>query len=233
MGQRNLAVVCCLWGSWPDPKWSEEYVYRLYRGVQRHLPLDHRFICFADDPDRLKGAPFEVRKLRTPVWQGCLPKLYVYSPEAELSGRVLLLDLDNVITGDLADIASYDGPFCVRAWFKGWDQGMRDKRDKRLLDGDMISFEVGETSRWLWDRFKGNPELRATQTGGRERWYLRDQLTGDKTPDVWQEIVPEQIVSWKNHMQNGKVPNGARIVSCHGHPRPHEINQDWVREHWV
>jgi hypothetical protein len=24
----------------------------------------------------------------------------------------------------------------------------------------------------------------------------------------------------------------ARIVSCHGRPRPHEINAPWIEEHW-
>lgn len=211
------------------PGWSEEYCHRLYRGVTRNLSLDHEFICFADDPDRLKGAPFAVRKLHTPSWKGCLPKLYVYSEQAGLSGRVLLLDLDNVITGSLDDIAAYSGPLCVRAWFRGWDRGLRDKvKHPDLIDGDMIAFDA-DANRHLWTDFAANPQIIEQQTGGRERWYLR----GKTTPDLWQELVPGQIVSWKNHMRDGVVPEGARIVSCHGDPRPHELDQDWIKEHWV
>jgi len=230
VGQSNLAVVCCLWSDWPAPEWSEEYVYRLYRGVKRNLSAPHDFICFADDPARLDGAPFEVRPLKAVSWMGCLPKLYVYSPEAGLSGRVLLLDLDNVITGPLDDIAAYSGDMCVRAWFRGWDKGLRDKRKHpELIDGDMISFRPSAETDLLWQELKDDPKGCEQKTGGRERWYIRERLT----PDLWQEVVPGQIASWKNHMQSGQVPQNARIVSCHGYPRPHEINQDWIREHWV
>lgn len=220
-------MTCCLWGDWPAPCWAEEYAFRLHRGVTRHLSIPHEFICFADDPERLKGAPFEVRPLKATSWMGCLPKLYVYSKEAGLSGRVLLLDLDNVITGSLDDIAAYSGPMCVRAWFRGWDQGMRDKeKHPELIDGDMIAFDASQC-RHLWDEF--DPESAECETGGRERWYLRNRVT----PDLWQEIVPGQIVSWKNHMRNGVVPEDARIVSMHGDPRPHKLNQDWIRGHWI
>lgn len=231
MGKRRLAVVCFLWGDWPGKGWGPEYVRRLYRGVQRNLTLDHDFICFAQEPDLLAGAPFEVRRLRAPSWKGCLPKLYAYSPDAGLDyNHVLILDLDNVITGSLDDIAGYDGPFCVRAWFAGWDRGLRDPSlHPELIDGDMISFRPGAETAALWRHLTENVTSVEETTGGRERYYLRSQLQ----PDLWQDILPGQIVSWKNHMKGSRpLPPDARIVSCHGNPRPHDIREGWVKEHW-
>lgn len=231
MGERAVAitVACCLWGDWPVESWGEEYVYRLYRGVTRNLPVEHEFVCFADDPERLEEAPFEVRPLNPPIWKGCLPKLYVYSPEAGLSDRVLLFDLDNIITGDLSDIASYDGEFCVRAWFRGWDAGYRNKlKNPEIIDGDMISFIPGYKSLFLWNAFLEDPEKVAELTEGHERWFMRSMII----PDLWQEIVGNQIVSFKNHCAKG-LPEDARVVSCHGNPRPHRLNIDWVKEHWT
>lgn len=231
MGKRRLAVICFLWGDWPGRGLGPEYVHRLFRGVQRNLTLAHDFICFAQEPEKLTGSPFEVRKLQSPSWKGCLPKLYAYSPDAGLDyERVLILDLDNVITGSLDDIAGYDGQFCVRAWFKGWDQGLRDcHAHPELIDGDMISFRPSEISDALWRHFSENVTDVEKDTSGRERYYLRGQLT----PDLWQDILPGQIVSWKNHMRSvNALPAGARIVSCHGNPRPHEIREGWIKEHW-
>lgn len=218
-----ITVCCCLWGDWPEHGWGEDYVARLTRAVARNLSLPYRFICFVDDEIKANKLSFiETRLLKAPVWDGCLPKLYVYSPEAELSGRVLLLDLDNVIVGSLDDMAAYDGEFCVRAALPEWDRG------ERLLDGDMIGFEVGEKSAALWDAFIADPQAAAKETGGRERWFIRAHIEAD----VWQEIVPGQVVSYKAHCRNNGLPPDARIVSFHGKPRPHEVAEDWVREHW-
>lgn len=215
-----INVVCCLWGDWPARGWGPEYVARLKRGVDRNLTVPHRFICFADDVSRVPDG-IEARPLKSPSWAGCLPKLYVYSPQASLQGRVLLLDLDNVITGPLDDIAAYDGNIAVRAWFAGYPR-------EKVADGDMIGFEAGsETAQKLWNKFSSDPKGAALKTGGRERFFIRETVE----PDLWQDIVPGQIVSYKNHCTNG-LPKGARIVSFHGDPRPHKVHDDWLKESW-
>lgn len=217
----GLTIACCLWGDWPGQGWGPEYVARLKRGVERNL-TGHRFVCFADDVSRVP-AGIEARPLNAPSWKGCLPKLYVYSPEAALEGRVILFDLDNVITGPLDDMAAYRGPLAVRAWFRGWDRGIRQ------ADGDMIGFEAGsDECRALWGRLIADPEKAEAQTGGRERVFIRETVK----PDLWQDFVPGQIVSWKNHCREG-LPRGARVVSFHGDPRPHNVKAGWLKERWA
>lgn len=220
-GYLVLNVVCCLWGDWPSKGWGPEYVARLKRGVERNLTVPHRFICFADDVSRVPEG-IEARPLISPSWAGCLPKLYVYSPQARLQGRVLLFDLDNVITGSLDDMASFDGPMAVRAALPMYDQG------ERVADGDMIGFEAGsKTAQKLWDKFASDPNGAALSTGGRERFFIRETVE----PDLWQDIVPGQVFSYKQHCKV-KLPRNARIVSFHGNPRPHVVNHKWVREAW-
>lgn len=218
-----ITVVCCLWGDWPAKGWGEEYVVRLKRGVERNLSVPHRFVCFADGVARVPDG-IEARELQSPVWRGCLPKLFVYSPQAGLEGRVLLFDLDNVIVGSLDDMAAYDGEYCVRAALPEWDQG------KRLLDGDMISFRAGGKSAALWDAFAADPHATLKDTGGRERMFIRAHVEAD----VWQEILPGQVVSFKAHCRKDghKLPPEARVVSFHGNPRQHAVSVDWVKEHW-
>lgn len=217
-------MICCLWGDWPDQGWGEEYVVRLRNAVERNLTIPHRFICFADRPERVPDG-IEARELRPPHalrGKGCLPKLFAYSPDAGLEGPTLLLDLDNVIVGSLDDIAAYQGRFCARARLPEFDQG------KSVLDGDMIMFRP-DAALHLWSRISDDPGRIAEDAGGRERFFLADHMPDG---DVWQAVCPGQVVSYKHHVRRDGLHQDARIVSFHGRPRPHEVDLGWIGEHW-
>jgi len=220
MGERvlEITVACCLWGEFPDPGWGKEYVRRLRAGVVRNLGCNFNFVCFSDQPISLDGV--DVRALKPPVWKGNLPKTYVYSPEADLAGRVLLFDLDNVIVGSLAEMAAYDGPFCVR--------GRLQYSRPRQPDGDMISFVAGSpTAMNLWDA-ACHPAI-ALATQGREREFI---LQVAPKADQWQDVCPGQVVSYR-HDCRGKLPPNARVVSMHGRPRPHEVSDEFIVRNWL
>lgn len=210
-----LTIACCLWGDFPDTGWSEEYVKRLKSGVARNLALEHRFVCFADRP--LQIADVEVRPLNPPSWLGNLPKTYVYSPEAGLEGRVILFDLDNVIVGSLDGMAAYDGPLCVR--------GRLQHGKRREPDGDMISFDAGKVA-YLWEAAKDGKVCHRTQ--GREREFI---LQVAPNCDQWQDVCPGHVVSFRHHCRS-RLPHNARVVSCHGRPRPHQITESFIVENW-
>lgn len=221
-----LTVACCHWGDWPEPGLRDRYIAALRDGVARNLAEPHRFVCFADRPLALDGV--EYRPLRAPSWKGCLPKLFVYSPEADLTGRVLLFDLDNVIVGDLSGFAAYRGQLAVRAWFAGYDRG------ERVADGDMIGFEgQAKTARRIWAEFSGEVKAAEAATEGRERVWMRRY-----SPDLWQDVLGRRaVLSYKRHCRNG-LPEGASVVSFHDAGaavqtcRPHQVADGWVKEAW-
>lgn len=226
----RLNVICFLWGQWPEIGWGHEYVRRLYHGVQRNLSYPHRFVCYTDVICDM-GEGIEVRLNPFSYWPGCLPKLFAYSPDASLKGRTLILDLDNVIVGSLDKMADYSGPLAVRAWFKGYDQG------KKVPDGDMISFEAGsDYAKKIWLRAVKDPVQMIEDTGGRERYFLRDL----PRLDLWQDVLgAKSILSYKNHVRGGrKIPKETCIISCHDGGgrqqtcRPHQLKEDFIREHW-
>ena len=212
-----LTVACCLWGDFPDKGWGDEYVRRLKTSVDRHLSAPFRFVCFSDR-DAIPG--IDVRPLNPPSWCGHLPKSYVYSPDAGLRGRVLLFDLDNVIVGSLNEMAAYDGPFCVR--------GRLHHMRPRQPDGDMIAFEAGsKTTLMMWEKANAKDVVRQSRDG-REREFI---LWANPKADQWQEICPGQVVSYRLECR-GRLPKGARVVSCHGRPRPHEITNPFIVDNW-
>ena len=211
----DLTIACCLWGNFPDEGWSDVYVKRLRDSVARNLSRPHKFICFADRPLQIAGV--EWRALKPPSWRGNLPKTFVYSPDAGLNGRVILFDLDNVIVGSLDDMAAYRGPICVRG---------RLTPRPRLPDGDMISFDASQVS-YLWEA-ASRKDIEAITTG-RERFFIN--YAAPKA-DHWQDVCPGQVVSYRYEAARVGLSPRVRVVSFHGRPRPHEVTERWVREHW-
>lgn len=227
----GLNIICFLWGDWPEPGWGKEYVRRLYRGVADNLDYPYHFICYSDTGEDV-GPGIIVRKNLCADWPGCLPKLFAYSPDAGLRGRTIILDLDNVITGSLNEMAQYSGPLAVRAWFRGYDQGMR------VPDGDMIGFDAGSPyAQYIWEEASKDPKNMIAKTGGRERYFLREL----PHIDLWQDILgPKAILSYKNHLRRGQeLTEETCIVSCHDGGlgpqtcRPHQLDAPFIHKYWV
>ena len=98
----DLNVVCVKWGT----KFSHEYVNRLHSAVQRNLPVPHRFVCFTDD-DRWIDNNIETMPIPRDDLKSCWNKLALFSDTLKLTGVMLYLDLDNLITGPLEPLFRY------------------------------------------------------------------------------------------------------------------------------
>jgi len=178
--------------------------------VERHLTLPHKFICFSDTP--IKGVncleiPDEALKL-----QRNFPKLWVYSEYSGMFGRVILLDLDIVITGSLDEMFSYDGDWCgVR--------GFRPER-KPKVSGAVVSFDHSKFHHIWEDRHQYKKH------GGNERFVYGEIF---KNPDTWQDLYPGKLASYKWGKPFAK---DIRIIAFHDKPRPHQVTDKIVLENW-
>ena len=228
----KLAVVCFYWigDRWSYDGLGVKYINNLFRGVSRNLKREFDFICFTNEKldgldDGITVCPFTMISKR-----GVLPRMFMFSRESGLFGyQVLVLDLDIVIVGLLNDIAGYNGLFCTRSKFK--------VGEGHKLDGDIISFQAGEENQSrFWNPLITDLKAVEESTGGRERYWFREVL-GMNGGDRWDALYPNQVVSYKRHVlpRRGSLPDNARIVSCHGHPRPHELDikkNSWLLECW-
>lgn len=207
-----------------DHSLPAQYVNNLYRGVKRFASQDFQFICFSNQKLEVDEG-IEVRSFPMVTQRGVLPRLYMFSEASGLFGhQVLCLDLDVVIVGGLQDIMAYDGLFCARSKFR--------RGEEYKLDGDIMSFRAGkEAEERFWTPFVQDVKAAEKLTQGRERYWMR-HVAGD-IADRWDEVAPGQVVSFKRHVKRReKLPPHARIVSCHGYPRPHEVDQDWIKKYW-
>lgn len=213
-----------------DREMVHRYVNNLYEGVKKWASKDFDFICFTNE-DLKVNPEIELRPFTMVSSLGVLPRMYMFSEEAGLFGnQVISLDLDVVITGSLDRVMSYDRLFAVR---KRWMPGQY-----HLPDGDIMSFQAGqETQSLFWAPLVRDTGRVEKVTKGRERFWIAEVVEqqqkkfGVNMWDDWDDFILGQVVSYKWHVK----PNGlgdARIVSCHGHPRPHEIDEQWRQENW-
>ena len=230
-----LKVVCFYWlgDRWQNSGLGPEYINKLFRGVSRHLSAPFQFICFTNEQvqDQLDEG-ITTKPINFPKMDGSvnLPRQYMFCLDSGLreGDQVLALDLDLVIVGSLNDIASYDGEFCARSKFK----------NPHKLDGDIVGFRPSEELEELfWNRLIRDFDGILQRTRGAERYWFRETVGRyfeDGDCDRWEELCPGQIVSFKANMKHNphKLPNNARIVSCHGNPSPHQMQHEWSKEHW-
>ena len=112
-------VICMKWGT----RYGPDYVNRLYSMVQRHAKRPTRLVCYTDDASGLVAGveTFPLPHIVLPPNKEWLPwrKLSLWQKDLEgVSGDVLFLDLDVVITGSIDEFFDYEpGHFCVaRNW---------------------------------------------------------------------------------------------------------------------
>lgn len=104
----TVTVVCVKYGT----KYDAEYVNILHDALRRNSSVNWRFVCFTDDASGLDEA-IGVRMLPSLNWQGWWYKAYLFSQETGLSGRVLYIDLDTVVNGDVDALFQFSGRFGV------------------------------------------------------------------------------------------------------------------------
>ena len=230
-----IDIVCFSWGL----KFPNSYVNNLYRSVQRNTTVPHRFICYTDRPE---GIECETRPFLVdlPVWWYIIG---LTNPQHDHTEKVVYMDLDTIITGNIDDILNMDKPFATisdfgwpaglqTAWIM-WDRATRDKvwqhftskyqpKDYPNLDCDYTRW--GGTNQFL------------EECMGVVRINKNSKPALPDCPPVvrLQTEFPGACVSYKAQGLAGKtsLPEGVKMVFFHGKPMPHEVGEQWMKEHW-
>jgi hypothetical protein len=227
-------------------KWKPKHRYRshfgpdsvnvLKRMLQRHYKCPHRLTCVTDDPS---GIDSDVRIV--PLWSdfadipsphglhqpSCYRRLKLFSPEAKdlIGPRFVSIDLDTVITGDLAPVFNRQEDFV--AW------GETDKRS--FYNGSLLLMTAGARPQ-VWDRFdpKRSPEdaMRAGRFGSDQGWLSHCLGKGEA---MWG--CKDGVYSYRIHIlpNRNALPPDARMVMFHGRQdpwSPESARVPWIREHY-
>ena len=238
-------VICMKWGTLYGP----EYVNKLYYSVRRNVTGDLRFICFTDDKTGIidEVECLDLPKIDLPYpdsitgWQ----KISIWQdPLYDLTGDLLFLDIDIVITGSIDPLFEYEpGEFVV---IDNWTQP-----GQNIGNTSVFRFPVG--------RFKHvYDDLMAETDRYLKEFRIEQQYVSAKIPE--QKFWPaEWVISFKhsclpkfpkNLFQEPPLPEGALIVAFHGKPDPIDAAKGewpapwykkfykqvkvthWINEHW-
>lgn len=234
-----ISVVCFKWR--PREGYRSRYepatVNTLRRMVERNYRKPHRFICVTDDGEGL-DPQVEV----VPLWDdhaelpnpsfstgpSCYRRLKVFSRDigAVLGERFICLDLDTVITGDIAPLLDRTEDFI--AW--------RNPDPRWPLNGSMFMLTAGARPQ-VWESFDPHSSPARSHSAGckgsDQGWMSfvlgKGEATWDKADGVY---------SYDQHLRKlGNVlPLNARMVMFHGamdpwHPNVHKC-APWVRRHY-
>ncbi len=216
-----IHCVCIIFGT----KYNNEYVNRLFRGIQRNTSKEFLFTCFTsltarwlESDIRWRGLPLQRNDWFAKIG---LYNKELYKPE----DQIFYFDLDTVITGNLDEIFEYSGDFIILRDFyriNGYGSGLMSWRPHAVHH--------------MYQNYQG------TKCAQGDQGWVEEQYPG---ADIWQEVYPEKVISYKVHIVNkGKQPNPkftkyngtldtASIVCFHGRPLPHEVAElDWMKKHW-
>lgn len=231
-----ITVVTFKWKPRPGYRshFTGENVNVLARMVARHYPHPHKFVCVTDDAtgidDHIGIIPLwddyaDLPSPHGPANPSCYRRLKLYSAEArEMFGdRIVSLDLDCVITGDLTPLWDRPEDFVV------WGQ----TNPANPYNGSMQLLTAG-ARRKAWDDFDpvASPAL-----ARRRGFFGSDQawLCACLGPNEARWTTKDGVYSYRIDCKpiGGRLPEGARIVFFHGqidpdHPEAQRLQ--WVRE---
>lgn len=235
----TLTVITFKWT--PNPGYRSvfhsRHVNTLARMVRRHYPEPHRFVCITDDPRGITEPGVEVFKLwndfstlRNPSGAknpSCYRRLRLFARNTGswLGERIVCLDLDCVIVGDMRPIWDRPEDFVI------WRATTRGNH----YNGSMFLLRAGTRERvWMdFDPYRSPIETKAAGFYGSDQAWISYRLGNGEA--VWSSA--DGVHSFRNELVNQQaVPPGTRIVFMHGKGdpwSPEVYNRHaWVREHY-
>jgi len=209
-----MTTVACVWVKGNVP-YTAEYVANLSAMVRRHIDRPYRMVCLTDRPDEVPHGidPIAVPNLSPlPGWWS---KLELFKPAHRLTGRVLYLDLDTLIVGDLAPVLDWPAPFAIVPDDTSSFQPRPPYRVVKRFNSSVMVFDGGIYP----DLFEG---WRGAVKAG--LWGDQD-LIGERYPSI--DTMP---AAWfprlSTFSQAGTIPTGARVVLSKK-PKNHVAAAQW------
>jgi hypothetical protein len=238
-----VLTVCCFF--WQDPldrcariyRYEPEDVAVLKSQVARNLSIPHRFVCVTDLPHLLDPS-IETVPLRTETHLSGtrFAKLMLFHPDAgaALGERILYLDLDVVIVGDLGPLV--DRPERLVLW-RNPNFGIA-KRAR--YNTSAILLTAGARPEF-WVRFQGQrsyDKARAkTGWGGTDQMWVSYLASPDEAHWRAEDGIygAGRLGDYHPELATTVLPENARIVAFPGrrHPKMAEVQvkHPWIEEY--
>lgn len=212
-----LIIATWIWGS----KYTADYVGKLARGIRRNMRTPYRFI------------------VATPQWEdewltqapGCLARLRMFDPHWQhrqglrQGDRLVTIDLDVVITGDLSPLFDLDASFVIL--------GGANAANPCPYNGSIMMLTCGEHAQvWCDFSLEAIRQVPFYEFPDDQAW-LAHKLPGAVT---WRVGASSGIYAFKKPgwPRDDRLPADARMVVFPGWRDPAKFTRlSWVQRHWI
>jgi hypothetical protein len=221
-----ITAVTWKWGTAYGP----QYVNRMRNMLKRNLQLPHRLVCITDDTTGIgpgvitlpmyteHAGVMKATGYRSADNDLCQRRLKMFDRNMAgvLGPRILHLDLDTVITGDITSLIDRPDPLIMYG---------HPQRKDGVMPGMML-FNAGYLHD-LYAGFKGDAVRSDMELLDR---YLREK----QLMPVPRWTVEDGAYShlWIAKKNGGKLPENAKVVMFYGPTNPHMVTYPWVNTNW-
>lgn len=207
-----ITIGAWCWGS----KYGVDYVEKLRNSLRRNITRDFRFKMFFPQPED---------KPLTEI-PGCFARLRAFDPEWQernrITGRLVIMDLDMVVTGNLDHLLDRPEPFTIL-------QNVNTS-NPCPMNGSIWSLEPGYRPD-VWSDFS----VQAARAVPYDRFPDDQAWFAHKMPDAGAYTVKDGVYGFqKNGWPKGDaLPSNACLVAFPGWRDPSQFTHiPWVQEHW-
>ena len=217
-----LRVITMLTGD----KYPIDYVYKLYRAVERNMSQRYRFVLVTDRPvSHFDGLDMDIITNMN-IFPGWWNKLMNFT----LIGECLWLDLDAVIVGPLDGLCETEAQLRIG---KNWAQSGHGGCQSTVMywrEGlyRTITVPFSKAYRENPDRYPWPPKNVPQSLWGDQEYLTELRDSGLLEVDYYSE---RELCSYKYHCRDG-LPEGVSVIAFHGKPDPHEVSDKWVKDAW-
>lgn len=218
-------VICFKWGT----KFPPHYVNNLYNSIKRNTTIPFRFVCVTDDSEGFIPE-IDSRPLIDTTLNGWWQKVTAFTnPLHDITGNVLLIDLDMIILDNIDCFFEREGSFIME----------QDYLPRNGFSTCVMRFEANQHE----DIYTDVPRqgVRETSIGYTHGKYWGDQVwVTEKRPDAtvwpleWVKSYKWECFETKNDFKSTfTIPEGCKIIKFHGSPSIEEsLIYNHINEFW-
>lgn len=206
---------------------SPDYADRVARNAKRHAP-DAEIVCLTDYPLDDFNDVDVVKEFQFPPPHGWHSLMEFYRPDVIGDGPALLIGLDTIFVGDIT-------PVIGTANELGYVVCGGQRIDQETLSNSVVGVNR-HCAKSIWDfwysrRDRDLPDEQYFLRGAFSEmfWMRKNTVIGG----MWETALPGMVVSYKRHLKRQPPTGDERIVYFHGDPKPHDLNDEWIKREWT
>lgn len=230
----KITVLCVRFGT----KYGFEYVERLRNMVQRHMTVPYEFACLTDDPTPITGVRI-IYQRGSGYAKAWWHKVHMFDPTLNISGRILYMDLDVIVCGNLDKLVEN-----LKLDFMGiQDFNRKFHPTWRMLNSSVMSWVHGTQSD-IWSKFIANPANAQRMHGDQDwTWHVaKDRIKFWPIEWIqsykWEIRNREELVvrtgknGFKSIAHNLNINPQCSVAVFHGDPKPETVPDPFVIDNW-